>query len=96
VLKDRSPSSSLGPGPAGWVSNYLMGEAPLKKPQQPKYDKNDYHHDYNPDYAWHWFASFHMWLGLSFALFPLKTQRKITRDRSPSEAKEPRPDWFPN
>ena len=72
------------PGPLGRVSNYLMGRSFfLKYPQQPKYDKNDYHHDYNPEYARHRFASFHMWLGLSFALFPLKTQRKITRDRSP-------------
>ena len=67
-----------------------MGCSSFKNPQQPKYDKNDYHHDYNPDYAWHRFASFHMWLGLSF--FPLKTQRKITRDRSPD--KEPRPSLY--
>ena len=64
-----------------------MRGAPLKEPQQPKYDNNEYHHDYNPDYAWHRFASFHMWLGLSFSFFPLKTQRKITRDRSSEESR---------
>ena len=67
------------------MSNYLLREAPLKHSQQPKYGKNDYHHDYNPKYARHRFASFHMWLGLSF--FPLKAQRKITRDRSSEGAR---------
>ena len=58
----------LGFSIVGGVSNHPLETAPLKHPQQHKYNNDGYYHNYNPNYALHRFVPFSM--RLIILLFP--------------------------
>ena len=50
----------LGSTIAGGVWFHTLETAPLKHPQQHKYNNDDYYHNYDPNYALHRFVPFSM------------------------------------